>query len=165
MDDYKKLQEEVYSKMMRVEMKRAIDFFDSSIAMCAIMMIDGGIIKAVNKQFIEPLGYDYQEMIGEPWMKFVWPEDLDASIQEAQDMVADERGTIRYINRWRKKNGEPIILQWKTQTDIKTGMYFCIVDVLNPCATSPEHVCLCGVNSERVCWRSNNRSIGGLKLT
>lgn len=163
-EEYKKLREDIYSKMMRVEMMRAVEFFDSAIALCAIIMIEGGLIKAVNKRFIEELGYDYPEIIGEPWMKFVWPEDLKTSLQEANEMITDERGTIRYVNRWRKKDGEPVIFQWKTQTDVKNGLYFCIIDVLKPCKTAPDHVCLCGNNTEKACWRHNNRSIGGLKL-
>jgi PAS domain S-box-containing protein len=163
-DQYKKIQDEVYEKMMRVEMSRAVAFFDSAIALCAIILIDGGIIKAVNKRFIQELGYEYTEIIGEPWMKFVWPEDLDSSIAEAREMQVDARGTIKYINRWRKKNGDPIIFQWKTQTDLQNGMYFCIIDILGPCVTAPDHICLCGMGKEQSCWRANNRSIGGLKL-
>lgn len=47
-------------------MMRAVESFDSALALCAIIMIDGGIIRAVNRRFIEELGYDYPEIIGQP---------------------------------------------------------------------------------------------------
>lgn len=159
------IRDQVYAKMMRIEMKRALAFFDSSIALCAIILIEEGLIKAVNKRFLKELGYDYLEVIGEPWTKFVWPDDVDMSVQEDAQMKADSRGTIKFVNRWKKKNGEPIIFQWKTQIDTVNGLYFCIIDILEPCVTERTHICLCGINTPEGCWRAHKKEIGGLKLT
>lgn len=79
------------------------------ISVCGL---DGYFVK-INPVFITSLGYSEQELISNPFIDFVHPEDLEkTNIEFAK--LSKGANSINFENRYVKKNGEVIYLQWKS---------------------------------------------------
>lgn len=86
-------------------------------------------ILSVGPGFTRVLGWQTTELIGEPWVDFVHPDDQGVSVQEA-DRLAKGKPVQQFVNRWRHKNplasGEPrwIWLEWNAVYDPRLGKIF-----------------------------------------
>lgn len=75
-----------------------------------------GSFKKINPSFKNVLGYDEEELLKSRIIDFVHEEDLERTTQELNKLTAGEKA-IHFQNRYRKKNGEYIILDWFSNTD------------------------------------------------
>ncbi|MDA1190405.1 MAG: PAS domain S-box protein, partial [Candidatus Poribacteria bacterium] len=57
------------------------------------------------------LGFSDEELFAVPYVDFVHPEDINATIEEA-NKVAAGASTIQFLNRYRRKDGAYVSLQW-----------------------------------------------------
>ena len=67
--------------------------FTMSADMMGVAGFDG-FFKRVNPAFETTLGYTSQEMTSRPWLDFVHPDDLAATVAEGKKL---ELGNIRFI--------------------------------------------------------------------
>jgi PAS domain S-box-containing protein len=89
-------------------------FFDLSLDMMCIAR-DDGYFEHVSAAFAT-LGYTDEELTGHPFVHFVHPDDVAATLQEVEKLA---RGlpTVRFRNRYRRADGTYRWLEWMTTPD------------------------------------------------
>ncbi len=72
-----------------------------------------GYLKKVNPAFSKLLGYTEQELISQPFIRFVHPDDVNNTISKTSDMVS---GLVihSFENRYRTKSNEWKWISWST---------------------------------------------------
>lgn len=99
-------------------------FFDMSLDLHCIAGTDG-YFKKINPSFERVLGYSVEEMLPEPFVNFVHPEDIDATNEEVAKL-AEGAQTLGFENRYRKKGGGWTHLHWSCQPDTETGELYAV---------------------------------------
>lgn len=80
-----------------------------------------------NEAFQEALGYSESELRKTVFLDLVHPEDQKRTSDKAAEMVNDGTVTVRFENRYRKKDGSYVTLQWAAvETE---GRYLCRVRI------------------------------------
>ncbi|TVZ38045.1 PAS domain S-box-containing protein [Alteromonadaceae bacterium 2753L.S.0a.02] len=103
-------------------------FFDLSSNLMCIATLDG-YFKLLNNAFLRVLGFSKTELKIEPFINFVHPDDLDATLGAMKTL--EEKGSIAaFINRFRCKDGRYIFLHWSSTLDHQSGnIYATAMDV------------------------------------
>lgn len=84
-----------------------------------------GYFKMVNNAFIEVLGYRKEELLSKPFLEFIHPDDVEATLTVFQSLSESCRITD-FENRYIKKNGELVILQWKANLNTDNNLVYSI---------------------------------------
>jgi len=100
------------------------NFVDLSKDLVCIANVDGNFYK-VNPAFTKVLGYSNDELVGESFLNFIHPDDLDKTFKEVEKLSKGEN-TISFENRYRCVNGEYVLLSWNASPDPVTGNLYCI---------------------------------------
>lgn len=98
--------------------------FDNSKDLVCIADI-GCNFKMVNPSFSELLGYSMQELMKRPYMEFIHPDDREKTAAEAKLNQAGF-STPQFENRYIKKDGQPVTLQWMRSIDPLTQEIYAI---------------------------------------
>jgi PAS domain S-box-containing protein len=102
--------------------------YDLSIDMIGVASLDGYFTR-LNPTWEKALGYTQEELISQPYLDFVHPDDRDATIAEAQKLATGEV-TIEFENRYRCKDGSYKWLSWNTTPDVTEELlYFVARDI------------------------------------
>ncbi len=75
---------------------------------------DDGYYRWVSPTFGPMLGWSSEEMTSRPWIEFVHPDDITASVAEAENMF-NGNATIGFENRYRHKDGSYRWFAWKAK--------------------------------------------------
>ena len=81
-----------------------------------------GYFKRVNKAWTDVLGYTKEELLAQPWINLVHPDDQEAAIAEATKVFQGYK-TMRFQNRCRSKNGSFRWVAW-TAAAPADGQFF-----------------------------------------
>ncbi len=84
-----------------------------------------GFFKDVNPAFTAILGYSKQEFLITPFLDFVHPDDLEKTIAEV-NLLSTSIATIDFENRYMKKNGSVVHLQWKSYLNPANNLIYAI---------------------------------------
>jgi diguanylate cyclase (GGDEF)-like protein/PAS domain S-box-containing protein len=82
-----------------------------------------GCFKRVNPAFIQLLGYSEGELISNPFVDFIFPEDRQRTVDEMKLQV-ETRATLRFENRYVRKDGKVIHLSWMGYFDSHDGVTY-----------------------------------------
>ena len=99
-------------------------FFDDSLDMLCIAGTDG-YFKRLNPSFERILGWSTEQLMGQPFVDFIHPEDVEATLGEV-GRLAEGLPTIAFENRYRCANGTYRYLRWTAHPDPETGMLYAI---------------------------------------
>lgn len=81
--------------------------------------------KVVNDEFSKILGYSKEELLSRPFLEFIHPDDLDKTLEEVQNLTQNNP-TVDFENRYIKKNGESICLQWRANLHTANNLIYAI---------------------------------------
>ncbi len=85
-------------------------FFETSQDIMAIANVNG-YFERINPAALKMLGYSFKELIENPFIFFVHPDDKDITSLEIE-RLAKGALTINFVNRFRTKNNQYVWLQW-----------------------------------------------------
>ncbi len=110
-------------------------FFDLSIDMVCVAGMDGRF-REINRAWTVSLGWSVDELLAKPWMDFVHPEDVPATL-EAGQRLREGQQVMRFENRYRTKDGGYRWLSWNSLPVPAEGLIFAVVrDVTEEKATA-----------------------------
>lgn len=101
-----------------------VRFFDLSLDMFCIANTQGYFWK-VNGNFTRTLGYTSKELTSLPFIEFVHPEDRIGTLNEVNRLSKGEL-TIQFRNRYLKKNGQYIWLEWNARSLKDEGIVYAV---------------------------------------
>ncbi|MBW4360687.1 PAS domain-containing protein [Flavobacterium taihuense] len=81
--------------------------------------------KVVNDRFVKMLGYSKEELLSRPFVEFVHPDDLEKTFEEVK-LLSKNSPTIDFENRYVKKNGELVFLQWRANLNSINNLIYAI---------------------------------------
>jgi PAS domain S-box-containing protein len=96
--------------------------FSLSLEMLCIAGVDGHF-KRVNPAFERTLGYSPDEMISCPFIEFIHPDDREKTLAEVRKL-SEGIPTVRFVNRYRRKDGECRWLQWMAMPQADEGLIY-----------------------------------------
>jgi PAS domain S-box-containing protein len=96
-------------------------FFNNSHDLIAIT--NETHFEIINPNFQRVLGYSEKELLDEPFLNFIHPDDIDATIYELKKLNAGAE-TNNFTNRYRKKNGDYLLFEWNVSPDPITGKLY-----------------------------------------
>jgi PAS domain S-box-containing protein len=99
-------------------------FFALSRDMLCIAGSDG-YFTHVNPAFERVLGYTSSELLRNPFMSFVHPDDRDATVAEYASVLGGGEA-LAFENRYRCRDGSYRWLQWSSITDREAGLVYAV---------------------------------------
>lgn len=87
------------------------EFFEFSNEMLCVANTRGYFTR-VNQAWTKALGWSAEELTSRPFADFVHPDDLDATLREAELLVTGTHETIAFENRYRCRDGSYRWLSW-----------------------------------------------------
>ena len=99
-------------------------YFELSLDMLCIAGTDG-YFKRVNPAFERTLGWSTEELLSQPFMDFVHPDDVEATAREIEKL-SQGIPTISFENRYRCSDGGYRCLLWNSYPQQETGLLYAI---------------------------------------
>lgn len=100
-------------------------FFELSHDLMCVAGVDG-YFKLVNPSFVELLGFSESELLGSPIINFVHPDDLQNTQEEIDSIRETSVSKRNFQNRYFKKNGEIVHLEWVSTTEDTDGLIYAV---------------------------------------
>ena len=99
-------------------------FFNKTTDLVCVANLEGYFVK-INKAFTELLGYTEKELTSNLFINYVHPDDVSKTLEELNNLKNGEN-TFSFGNRYFKKNGEIMWLQWVATINTQTKVVFAI---------------------------------------
>ena len=100
-------------------------FFNLAIDLLAIANFDGYFTR-LNPAWEKVLGFSSAELMAQPFLDFVHPQDLAATLVVAQE-IGTGKIVIDFENRYRCKDGTYRWLRWSAMPDVEQNVCYAIV--------------------------------------
>ena len=97
-------------------------FFSVSLDMLCISNVDG-YFKRVSPAFTSTLGWSVEDLLTRPFVDFVHPDDLEATIGEVKRQTETGETVLQFENRYLHKDGSWRVLSWKSVPQPNGYMY------------------------------------------
>ena len=99
-------------------------FLNSSSAFLVILNLNG-YVEVISPSFLTLTGYTEKELNDVKFHDFLHPEDSHTTLKEIEALNPIKQN-VNYINRFRKKDGTYIWLDWNASTDLVLGKIYSI---------------------------------------
>ncbi|MEO1437587.1 MAG: PAS domain S-box protein, partial [Bacteroidota bacterium] len=143
---------------MKPQVVNSLDFeafFHVASYMFCIANVEGYFLE-VNQAFTEVLGYNKEELIRQPFLEFIHPEDIASTMAEMERLVAGEIA-INFQNRYRTKDGSYKVLEWNTKPIEGDGVLYAIARDITPQVDHYDELHLRYTQSQEEVHQSNIR--------
>lgn len=90
------------------------------------ILLEGGCIEKVSDSVAKYVGYTPMDLEGRNYTDFIHPDDMAKTKEESDSMKLEQRGTSRFTNRYKTKDGTYVWLIWYT-TPWQGGRLYCYV--------------------------------------
>ncbi len=112
---------EQYARQMAAELQRTLD-----LSLDIVTTIGPGAeVLSVNAACERILGYTPEELIGRSYLDFVHPDDREKTQMEAE-RVRQRHATTIFENRFLRKDGEVVCIEWNAVTVPGEDMMYCV---------------------------------------
>lgn len=99
-------------------------FFNETTDLICIANLDGYFLK-INPAFTNILGYTESELITKKFINYVYSDDIEKTLNEINNL-SEGINTINFSNRYLRKDGPKIWLQWISTINLETKIVFAI---------------------------------------
>lgn len=106
-----------------------IHFFNNTLDFNCIANLQG-YFEIINPQFENVLGYSKKELLASRFLDFIHADDIKGTLNEIEKLKTGIK-TINFTNRYRKKDGTFIWLEWNSTSDVTSGKIFAIARDIN----------------------------------
>src|SRR5215467_7684841 len=100
------------------------NLFELALDMLCIAGFDG-YFKLVNPAWERVLGYTPEELTSRPWLEFVHPDDVEATIAEGSKLLSGA-AVVRFRNRYRTRDGSYKWLSWMSAPSTERSMIYAV---------------------------------------
>ncbi|PWA04360.1 PAS domain-containing protein [Flavobacterium psychrotolerans] len=116
---------EIKSILSKEQLIPYFDFFIKESPDLICIAGTDAYFKQINAAFTKVLGYSTKELLSQPFTKFIHPEDLDSTYL-AVEKLSLGNPVIDFENRYLKKNGEWVYLQWRANLNSSNNLIYAI---------------------------------------
>ncbi|KST67552.1 chemotaxis protein CheB [Mastigocoleus testarum] len=112
-DEIKVVQLQLENTLTELQSKKQEinNFFNLSLELLCVATPQNNCFRRINPSFERILGYTQEELLNQPFLNFIHPDDVQSSIEELKRLEKD-RDTIGFKNRYRCKDGSYRYFQW-----------------------------------------------------
>jgi PAS domain S-box-containing protein len=96
-----------------------------SLDLICIASFDG-YFTSLNPAWTRVLGWDLKELMAVPYIEFIHPDDVEATIVEAERQTAAGLEVLNFQNRYRHRDGSYVWLEWTSRPDPKADALFAV---------------------------------------
>lgn len=107
-----------------------VRFFELSPDLFCIAGFDG-CFRRVNANFPRVTGYTEHELLSQPFLNFVHPDDKDRTIA-TMSHITQGLPLERFRNRYLHRNGSVLDLEWAAQSVVSEGLIYAVARDLTP---------------------------------
>ncbi len=100
-------------------------FFNNNNDLC-IVANNNGYFETVNQQLETTLGYTQKEITATPFITFLHSDDVAASMERYKNYQVAHKNKPTTINRYRKKDGSYVWIEWRSIPNTITGKIYAI---------------------------------------
>jgi PAS domain S-box-containing protein len=100
-------------------------FFTISTDLLCIAGTDG-YFKRLNPAWERTFGYTSDELLAEPYVEFIHPDDVGRTTAEAAEQATDGEPTVSFENRFRCRDGTYRWLNWNSTSLPDIGMIYAV---------------------------------------
>jgi putative two-component system response regulator len=91
--------------------KQIRSYYEESLDLLATSDVNGRVTR-LNPAWEGTLGHSTETMLSRPFIDFVHPDDLEATLAELGPLIAGESATVGFRNRYRAADGSYRWLEW-----------------------------------------------------
>jgi len=115
----------IAAEALRESEDRFRSFFELTADLMVIADIDG-YFRDINSSWTHVLGYSKEELLGKPYLEFIHPDDLVNTKQIIDEKLVRGDTVLFFENRYLKKDGDFIWLEWTSQPNLLKGYTYAI---------------------------------------
>lgn len=109
----------------RTRMQEELDrFFNMSFDMLSIANSDG-YFKRINPAFTRTLGYRTEELLAQPFLDFVHPDDVESTLAEMNNLASGQPA-VNFVNRYRCQDGSYRWFAWTSSPQLEGGVIYAV---------------------------------------
>jgi len=109
----------------RLTLEDMEEFFELTLDMICIAGHDG-YFKRVNPRWSRVLGYSIEEILAEPFVNFIHPDDREATLAIVGRAFKEGLEIFSFKNRYRCRDGSYRTFAWTSATSLKRSFLCCI---------------------------------------